>query len=212
MEINCSIVPSIDELCVIFGRSSSCTSKLRRGLQISSLIGKLTFLWIVIERQWAGIWHWSAVCALLFGEFRGKRRTFSFWQAFVDDGREGQQTFIETPRKEIPQQRYGGRDNITHIWSAKNVRRQKRWIFDSLSAKNDRSRNDLSTLRYLSIQAEGTGPENNEYAPVMRLNANFLCRRPADGQYLASWWALLTFENIILNVHCIQKSIYELIS
>lgn len=81
--------------------------------------------------------------------------------------------------KRISSKRHGKRfhnkdtaaETISRIFDQRRTLDDKN--VDSLSAKNDRSRNDLSTLRYLSIQAEGTGPENNEYAPVMRLNAIF---------------------------------------
>lgn len=66
----------------------------------------------------------------------------------------------------------------------------------------------------LSIPIFGT--ENNESAGHALKCRSFLSSsslsRADDVQYLTGWWALLTFKNIIFKGHCIQKSIYELIS
>lgn len=56
------------------------------------------------------------------------------------------------------------------FWSRKTT---KTWISDSLSAKNDRSKNDLSVRRKKNLSIPIFRLENNECAPVMRLNANF---------------------------------------
>lgn len=112
MEINCSIVPSIDELCAIFVWSSSCTSKLRRGLQASSLIGKINIS-MNCNRVTMG-WNLTLVggLRLLFGEFRGKRRTFGFWRGLLWTSRIRSRDF---------------RRNATERDSTTKIRRQRQY-------------------------------------------------------------------------------------
>lgn len=79
---------------------------------------------------------------------------------------------VESATK-IPSWRYKSvADNILILAYLIAEAAAKTLNFDSLSAKNDRSRNDLSgrsnTYQFRSAS------ENNECAPVMRLNANFL--------------------------------------
>lgn len=104
-------------------------------------------------------------------------------------------------------QRFHRRQNLSYIWS------QFEWQKVSFLIRYQRKMIDREMI-YRLRQEEKLINSKSSREQWVRADHALKCQlfSSDDVQYLASWWALLTFKNIILNGHCIQNSIYELIS
>lgn len=198
--------------CVI-SAWSTCSSKLLERIANFSYFHskKLTFLWLVIEWQKAGIWHWS------MGFYSFRFYDWLLWVDFVENwilfaqlSVSGTYLFFgdkvnTLARHKIALKRTPARDFETAI--------RGRQYLAYLIGKRDKNVEFL--IRY---QRKMIDREMIYRWDGILINSDLLANNESAGhalkclrfspdvvQYLAGWWALLTFKNIILNGHCIQN-------